>query len=75
MKRHVRVFLGWPTELLGKCLVEVSSRDENYAVVCYEDDEAKHGFLVFEHNKIGTICHMWHNYCSGDEIDKAVISA
>ena len=69
MNRHCRVFCGWPTHLLGVCKVEVSAREENYAVVCYEGDEAKDGFLIFEIEKVGVIIKSWLMGMPADEID------
>lgn len=74
MNRFIKIHIGWPKEELGECLVDASAREENYAVVCYENGEANHAFLVFDEEKIGTICRMWLTGVDAETIDREVIS-
>lgn len=74
MNRHVRVFLGWPTETLGLCHCEVSAREENYAVICYDGDFAGHGFLMSTESGVAEVIKMWLMGESPEAIHEKVIA-
>lgn len=74
MNRHVRIFVGWPEHLLGKCHTDASARDENFAIVCYEGDTPTDGFLVFEPEKIAGITAAWLMGVDSNEIHHKFIN-